>query len=71
MDIILGNVWLKQTKAELCIYIVNNLSVIKLIDCWLLYVQWQIFHAYLGREQVQQFFISKKGWDGRQQGNGF
>ena len=25
---------------------------IKLIDCWLLNVQWQIFHACSGREQV-------------------
>ena len=24
----------------------------RLIDCWLLNVQWQIFHAYSGREQV-------------------
>ena len=35
-----------------------------MIDCWLLYVQWQIFHAYSGQEQVQQWLISKKGWGG-------
>ena len=42
-----------------------------LIDCWWLNVQWQIFHAYSGREQVQQLSVSTKGWDGIQQGNGF
>ena len=41
---------------------------LRLIYCWL---QWQKFHAYAGGEQVQQLSISKKGWDGTQQGNGF
>ena len=45
--------------------------VYMLIDCWLLIVQWQKFHVYLGREQVQQLSMSNKGWDGTQQDNGF
>ena len=42
----------------------------RLIDCRFLNVQWQLFHAYSGKEQVQQLSISKTGWDGTQQGNG-
>ena len=30
-----------------------------LIDCWLLSVQWQIFHAYSGREQVHNKYNRK------------
>ena len=31
------------------------LKLFCLIDCWLLNVQWQIFHEYSGREQTEQY----------------
>ena len=35
-----------------------------LIDCWLLNVQWQIFHAFSGREQVHNYQYRKgMGWE--------
>jgi len=35
---------------------------VMMVDCWLLTVQWQIFHVYSEREQVQQYNKNTLNW---------
>ena len=54
---------------QFCVETCSNINWY--IDCWLLNIEWQIFHAVFRTKTSSAIINMKKGWDRTQQGNGF